>query len=462
MTGSKLMVQRQQAVHLRRAGLSVDEVAESVGRSKNWVRKWWRRYQTEGWNGLVERSRAPKHQSRKLSEQVRRAICIARSELEAEAVRDEGLKYIGALAVRTRLKQKRITPLPSRASIERVLNEFEMTRPKQKTSPVLIQYPLLKPSQPHQLCQVDIVPHFLRGGERMACFNGIDVVSRYPTGQPFRQRRSQDAVEFLVHLWQELGIARYTQVDNEGCFSGGATHKHVLGKVVRLALTVGTELVFSPFYEPRCNGSVERFHQDYDRHVWEDTYLRHQNDVQVRSKTFFDRYRHSQHHTALNGQSPHTVHHQQPPTGLPLDFVLPTTKLPLIEGRIHFIRRIETDGTVKVLNSHWAVPQHDPSKGVWVTIHFQTTGALLSIYDDAPDVAARQCLVSYPFPLNEPVLPKNQVPALTAKTDQTPSSKLLPSTTTGQASPNQSAGQLLLALITRTVLYANRFIHTMF
>ena len=461
MPENKLMAQRQQAVHLRRAGLSVNQVAESVGRSQNWVRKWWQRYQAEGWDGLEERSRAPKQQSRKLSDQVRREICIARSELEVEAVRDEGLKYIGAPAVRTRLKQKRITPLPSRASIERVLSEFEMTRPKQKTSKELIEYPLLKPTQPHQLCQVDIVPHFLRGGKRMACFNGIDVVSRYPTGQPFGQRRSQDAVEFLVHLWQELGIARYTQVDNEGCFSGGATHKYVLGKVVRLALTVGTELVFSPFYEPRCNGSVERFHQDYDRHVWEDTYLRHHYDVQTRSKTFFDRYRHSQHHTALNGQSPHKVHHQQLPTRLPADFVLPATKLPLTEGRIHFIRQVEND-TVKVLNAYWAVPQPDPAKGVWVTLHFQTTGALLSIYDAAPDVPTRQCLVSYPFPLNEPVLPRNQEPDLTAQADQTPSPRLLPPPTPDQPLSNQSAGQLLLALITRTVLSANRFIHTMF
>lgn len=461
MTENKLMAQRQQAVHLRRAGLSVAEVAETVGRSQSWVRKWWQRYQAEGWDGLAERSRAPKQQSRKLSDQVRRAICIARSELEAEAARDEGLKYIGAPAVRTRLKQKRITPLPSRASIERVLSEFEMTRPKQQTSQELIQYPLLKPTQPHQLCQVDIVPHFLRGGEPMACFNGIDVVSRYPTGQPFRQRRSQDAAAFLVHLWQELGLARYTQVDNEGCFSGGATHRHVLGKVVRLALTVGTELVFSPFYEPRCNGFIERFHQDYDRHVWQDTYLRHHQDVQVRSKTFFDRYRHSQHHTALNGQSPHALHHQQNPTRLPADFVLPTTKLPLIAGRIHFIRRVEA-GTVKVLNAHWAVPDHDPTQGVWVTIHFQTTRAWLSIYDAAPDVAARQCLVAYPFPLNEPVLPKDQAPDLTAKTDQPPAPKLLPPPTTNQPLANRSAGQFLLALLTRAVLYANRFIHTMF
>jgi hypothetical protein len=74
------------------------------------------------------------------------------------------------------------------------------------------------------------------------------------------QRRAEDAADFLIHVWQEVGLPRYTQVDNEGCFSGGFTHPGVLGQVVRLALWVGTELVFNPMYNPESNGYVERFH----------------------------------------------------------------------------------------------------------------------------------------------------------------------------------------------------------
>lgn len=85
----------------------------------------------------------------------------------------------------------------------------------------------------------------------MACFNAIDVVSRYPTGNAYEQRRSQAAATFLIQVWQAIGIPHYTQVDNEGCFNGGATHPYVLGRVVRLALQVGTELLFSPVYHPR-------------------------------------------------------------------------------------------------------------------------------------------------------------------------------------------------------------------
>lgn len=46
-------------------------------------------------------------------------------------------------------------------------------------------YPRLHPTEPGQLCQSDIVPHFLWGGDAVACFNAINVVSRYPTGQAY-------------------------------------------------------------------------------------------------------------------------------------------------------------------------------------------------------------------------------------------------------------------------------------
>jgi transposase InsO family protein len=402
---STLLEERHTAIHLLRADHSVAEVAQQLDRTPRWVRKWRKRFEEEGWRGLKDRSHAPHTHGTRLSDSIRQAVVQARSELEAEAERGSGLKYIGGMAVRTRLRAKHVRPLPSVPTIERVLHEKEMTRPYRSKPRQKIEYPRLKPREPHQLCQVDIAPHFLTGGERVACFNGIDVASRYPTGQAYAQRRSQDAARFLIHVWQTIGIARYTQVDNESCFSGGFTHRHVLGKVVRLALHVGTELVFSPVRHPESNGSIERFHQDYDRHVWEDTYLDSRDTVQKQADHFFTLYRQSRHHTALDEQTPHEVHHQTTPHRLAPDFHLPEQKLPLREGRIHFIRRVRADRTISVLNVDWLVPDAIPDTGVWATIEFHRTGATLSVYDTAPDSSERTCLVSYPFPLSEEVQP---------------------------------------------------------
>jgi transposase InsO family protein len=386
-------------------GKTVTEVAESLNRSTGWVSKWYQRFQEEGWSGIEERSRARHTQSKRLSESVRQAIFEARLELEAEAALGTKLKYVGGRAVRTRLKEKKVSPLPSIPSIERVLQQMDLTRPKKTGTQVTIVYPHLQPTEPHQLCQVDIFPQFLRGGQRVACFNALDVVSHYPTGQAQSQRRSEEAAAFLLHVWQELGIAAYTQVDNEGCFSGGMTHPYVLGKVVRLALEVGTELVFSPVNHPKSNCVVERFHQDYNRHVWQDTYLANLTAVQRQAESFFQQYRQRRDHAALDEQTPNERHHQSQSRPFVRAVSLSTNKRPLYEGAVHFIRRVTKSGTVRVLNVDWQVSNFDPSKGVWVTLQLRTKGATLSIFDAAPDVKTRKCLAIYPFPLKEIVQP---------------------------------------------------------
>jgi len=325
--------------------------------------------------------------------------------LEAEAAEQDGLRYIGSGAVQARLKKKEIAPLPSTASIERVLHAAEMTHPHLVKEETELKYPRLHPTEPGQLCQVDIVPHFLKGGDAIACFNAIDVVSRYPTGQAYEHRRSANAAAFLIHVWQEIGVPQYTQVDNEACFSGGFTHPGVLGKVLRLALYVGTGLVFSPVRHPQSNGYVERFHQDYDKHVWEDTALQDCADVQKHADRFFPNYRRSGHHRALDGRCPSEVHASATRPRLSSTFALPKGKLPLTEGQVHFMRRVSDKQTITLLNLTWSVPDMEPDQGVWVTLEFLVSGATVKIYDQAPDVPERRCLVEYPFELKEPVYP---------------------------------------------------------
>jgi len=325
--------------------------------------------------------------------------------LEAEAASEAGLRYVGALAVQTRLGEKGVSRIPSTASVERILRAVGMTRARPSQADEKMVYPRLHPNRAQQLIQVDIVPHFLKGGQAIACFNAIDVVSRYPTGQAYEQRRSQEAAEFLVCAWQDIGLPEYTQVDNEGCFSGGFTHPKVLGKVVRLALYVGTELVFSPIRHPESNGSVERFHQDYNQHVWKETDLKQCADVQAQADLFFDLYRHRHHPSALQGASPAQAHSRLAPRLLSPDFQVLGHKLPLTAGRVHFMRLVNPDKTVSVLNEDWLVPEAAPNQGVWVTLELSVSGATLSIYDAAPDALEHTCLAQHPFLLSEPVQP---------------------------------------------------------
>jgi len=279
-----------------------------------------------------------------------------------------------------------------------------MSHPVQKSPEAKVLYPHLAPSQPQQLIQVDIVPHYLPGGSKVACFNALDVVSHYPTGQQFATRSASDALTFLTHLWQTVGIPDYTQTDNESCFSGGFTHPGVLGQVLRLALLVGTELLFSPTYHPESNGTVERFHQDYNRFVWKKFELTDLSTVQRHSATFFEAYRHSEHSQTLHGSSPAQLHTATPYRLLPFDFQRPDP-LPLTTGQVHFMRLVQPTQQITVLNLAWAVPHAQPGQGVWATLGLTPQAAVLRVFDAAPDATKRFCLVEHPFPLKEPVLP---------------------------------------------------------
>ena len=372
-------------------------------RSLAWVYKWRQRFfEHEDWNDLKDRSRTPRYCPYKLPEEVLCEVRQARSELEAEASVPGKLSYIGAPAVQARLRKKKVKPLPSISSIERELRAAGMTKSRKPKLKPAVTYPHLHPSEPHQLVQVDIVTHFLPGGPCVACFNAIDVVSRYPTGQQYARRRSVDAVDFLIQVWQQLGIPQYTQVDNESCFSGGFTHKGVLGKVLRLALFVGTELVFSPIRHPESNAFVERFHQDYNENVWDKIELPDLGAVQLHSPAFFEAYRHSEHIAALAGKCPHKAHAATPVLRLPDNFRAPKN-LPLTTGKVHFMRRVNQNRKISLLNLEWKVLKAKPDQGVWATLEFTKRSTNLRVYDAAPDAPKRTCLAEYPFPLKVPV-----------------------------------------------------------
>jgi hypothetical protein len=406
MSEQQLEKERHAAIHLLRSGLTVKEVAQANKRSIKWVYKWKDRYEREGWGGLVSQSRARHQNPQAYGEQMHALIRQVRSELEAEVASDQGLCYVGAPTIRARLIQRigDVARVPSAATIERVLCQAGMTSAQQATPD--IAYPHLNPTLPHQVHQVDIVPHYLPGGQLVACFNGLDIVSRYPVGQAMPSKTSNDAAHFLLHMWAELGIAAYTQMDNECCFCGGHTHPYVLGRVVRLCLRVGTQPLFIPIRHPESNGSVERFHQDYDQHVWKRYFLDNLTAVNSRAEAFFKTYRATHYPAALKGLTPQQVHQTYPTLKLPANFAPDLDQLPITEGQIHFMRKVEADRAIPLLNTRWQVPDALPQQGVWATLTLSTAKAegLLAIFDKAPDATLRTCLATYPFPLALPVV----------------------------------------------------------
>lgn len=72
-------------------------------------------------------------------------------------------------------------------------------------------------------------------------------------------------------------------------------------------------------------------------------------------------------------------------------------------GQVHFIRRVNKDGEVRILNLDWKVPLARPDQGLWVILKFTFQGATLRIFDAAPDAREQTGLAEYNFPLKEEV-----------------------------------------------------------
>jgi transposase InsO family protein len=395
---------RKALIHLLNSGKTPREAAQVLGRSRGWAYKWKDRFEQDGWAGLQAHSRTPQHIARQTATEIRQEIVRIRCELEAEAEAPDSLGYVGADAIYGRLLHQGIKSPPAVSTIERILRHAGKTRPRLPQAEKEVVYPHLKPSGVHQLIQVDIVPHYLTGGESIACFNSIDVVSRNPAGKQCANKRSRDALDFILHTWRELGLSDHLQMDNESCFSGGYKHPGVIGKVVRLALYVGVQPVFSPYYHPQSNAFVERFHQDYSDFVWKKEHLENLAAVHQRSALFFPNYRNSHHHSALGGRSPLEIHRAVPVRKLPLGFS-PPNPLPITAGQVHFLRAVDENRNVLILNKVWSAGLGVPNQGVWATLFLKPGGATLRIYDAAPDAQKRCCLAEHPFPLKEPVIP---------------------------------------------------------
>jgi hypothetical protein len=142
--------------------------------------------------------------------------------------------------------------------------------------------------------------------------------------------------------------------------------------------------------------------------VWEDILFSEIAQVNQTADLFVQRYI-KRPHPQMEERSPQEVFLRQPYRSLPAHFTetikaLPQ-RLPIYEGRAHFMRRVDAQGCIKILNLSWHVPDAAVGQGVWATLTLTPFQAHLDVFDAAPDTDHRQHFVRHPFPLKETVLP---------------------------------------------------------
>jgi putative transposase len=371
---------RQQAIKLRLAGRSVEEICRILGHPSSWFHVWWRRYRALGPNGLFDLTRA-NVQPRRITPELERTILSIRQRLAAQTHPGTRYSLIGANSIVAELQILHIRPVPSARTIERVLERNGESVPKVRLAPYLSRatYPTPSANFSNQLHQVDGVgPIYLKGNrQRYYIFVCKDVYDGAVCLRIYRSRKMEVILDFLGECWKNLGLPEQVQFDNAREVVGWGPAAKYLSRVLRLCLRFGVESLLIPPGRPQFNGSVEHFNGWFQPRLFQ----RHYSQVSALKRELqrLEETVNSQHsQPRLSGLTPAQHRRRTKLRKLPPAYLIPHDPLPIAAGRITFFRQVTAHGNVHLLSQTFQVGKR--LKGEYVKVLLDTQRAHLTVY----------------------------------------------------------------------------------
>ena len=117
-------VLRSEAIRRRLQGERRRDICRDLERSTRWFNKWWAVFQRDPHTDFSARSRAPLRVATTTAPEITSLVMTLRHRFEAAPY---GL--IGARAIQGELQELGIQPLPSEATIQRILAHQALTHP---------------------------------------------------------------------------------------------------------------------------------------------------------------------------------------------------------------------------------------------------------------------------------------------------------------------------------------------
>jgi len=287
------------------------------------------------------------------------------------------LGFYGAEAIYNDLTDLGIHPLHSIRTIHRILHRHRLVtrkrRDRSRRGPIL---PGPMARRQNDVHQVDfIVGHYLASRRPLVVLNRKDMATGLVFGTEEPDRRVKRALGFLQRDWQLHGIPKFLQMDNDMSLTGGRMHPRTVGQLVRFCLACRVIAVFTPERQPASNALVERYNGLWQEKVWQRYRFRTLGQLRERSQAFQKAYNTYLKQRLIRQEK--GVLFQVRLRYLPkkIRWIHP---LPLCRGQIWFIRRIDEDGQIQVLNETIRLPKRYAHEFVRVVI--RTGPQSLSVY----------------------------------------------------------------------------------
>jgi transposase InsO family protein len=333
--------QRYQAVLAVIAdGLSVGQVAEKVGVSRQTLHAWLARYEAEGLEGLGDRSRRPRSCPHQMPASVEAVVLELRREH----------RYWGPQRIRDELRRReRVSAdgVPSRSAIYRCLLRaglIEADRRRRRAE----RFKRWERAAPMELWQMDVVGGFLLAdGSHAKALTGVDDHSRFCVSARLMPRERTRAVcDGLAAALQAHGCPQQLLTDNGRVFTGRFNHPPVEVLFDRICREHGIEHLLTAPRSPTTTGKIERFHRTLRAEFDTRRVFPTLRAAQAALDEWVTEYNTTRPHQALDGATPAERFTADDPVAPP-----PPTQAPRRDdhrGHSWVSRRVAVNGVISV------------------------------------------------------------------------------------------------------------------
>jgi hypothetical protein len=335
-----------------RKGRSLRWVARQFGVGVATVASWVKRAEGQRLDRVdwSDRSSVP-HKTRRTDPSLEDRILRMRRELA-----HSDLGAVGAEAIQEALLAKGLTRVPSVRTINRILGRRGALDGNQRTRrppPPKGWYLPEVGAGKAELDQIDIIEGLvIKEGPHVEVLNAVSLHgglgASWPVEEPVTSRRT---VAALLEHWREVGLPGFVQFDNDMVFQGTHRYPDALGRVIRLALSLGVVVVFVPPNEMGFQAMIESYNGWWQARVWARWQHPSLAALQERSQRYVAALR--QHRAARIETAP-----ARP--AFPADWQLDLKKRP--RGRLVYLRRTNAQGEVNLLGQTWKVSELWPNR----------------------------------------------------------------------------------------------------
>jgi len=350
-----------------RRGASRRAVAKKFGVSKSQVDRWVhragdKRLDRVDWSDKPSGPRTPHNKS---SLEVEEQVLAIRKELkEVSALGEYGAEAIHREMVER--KYANILPVRTVNNILQRRGQFDGKKRVRRQPPPKGWY---LPNLADGRCELDsfdiVEGLVLEGAKNVAVLNGISLHGGLVASFTRSRMTAKIAVNCILGHWRAFGFPDYVQFDNDTVFQG-PRKPDALGRVVRMALSLGVSPVFAPPRETGFQASIESYNGRWQAKVWNRFHFNSRRELAAQS----DKYVRAVRRRAATRMEGAPNRWEVPEDWQP-DYQNP-------EGIIIFIRRTTDTGNVTLLGRTFPVSATWPHRLVRSEVHL--TGGTIDFY----------------------------------------------------------------------------------